>query len=104
MSFEVAIQTLTVSLLPVDHPGHRHYSLTVERRHVDRWVVSHLGQYLDAAGEWSLGTDIGTGWRDSHWHTYEAAVRLAGEHCRLITVNGRSAEEAAALAREDTDV
>jgi hypothetical protein len=93
--FTVAVETLSVSLLPVDNPDRRHYELRVNRRPGDRWVVTtHHGDLLNTAGEWSHGADVDDAWKAEHWHTYETAIRLANEACRLIVVNGRTATEA----------
>lgn len=92
-TFTVAVETCSVSLLPVDHPERGHFSVTLQRRPGERWVIEHHRQYLDADGAWSYGPSLADEWRAAHWHTWNDANRLASEACRHIVVNGRSAEE-----------
>jgi hypothetical protein len=91
----IEITTCSVALLPVDHPERRHHSLTLERRPGDRWVVKRypdVAEFLSADGTWSWGADVTDEWRVAHWHAWETAVRLAGEHAALVEVNGRKVD------------
>lgn len=99
-AYTLAIETCSVSLLPVDHPERDTFNITLERRPGERWVVKRWKRFLDADGEWSYGADYTDEWRAAHWHTWEDANRLASEACRHIVVNGRSAVD---VAREATD-
>ena len=93
------ITRYTVCALPEDHPGYRHFAITVEYRGRERWAVVYGTQVLSASGDWDyepLNSERTDAWNEAHRFSEDTAIRLAREQAPRITVNARTA--AAALA------
>jgi hypothetical protein len=93
---QVRVVTYAVSCLPMDDPDAHGFTLKVERRVGDRWVVTNGYSFLGRAGTWSEGyywngatdhpqTDAEfreaeagqEAWKAEHWHDLDTALRLA---------------------------
>lgn len=83
------------SLLPPDHEAMSSFSLTVEWRGDDDWAVMHMGQALDAAGNWQyehLPSNRSDAFKRAFRHDLETAKRLAREKLPTLTVNNMTAD------------
>lgn len=88
--FEMAT-AYSVSLLPVDHPEHDVFSLTVEWRGEGRWGVFCRGFCMDASGERDyepIPSSREDDWLATHRFDLDTALALARAHVGEITVNG----------------
>lgn len=87
----------TISGVPEDHDLAHRFTVHLEPRPGDRWIVagpeSSPRTFLDAHGRWSFGSDCTDEWRAAHWHTFDTAVALAQATVRSATFRGQTAAD-----------
>jgi hypothetical protein len=89
----------TICALPEDHPGWRHFVITVEFRGGGTWAVCHQRDNLSTTCDWDFEDSASS--RDDEWlarHRFDldTALRLAEEQAPLMTCVGISALQALA--------
>jgi hypothetical protein len=91
---------VTVCVLPESSINHGSYAVTVSYRGDELYAVMHRGWCLGRNGKWDHEPQPSSRtktWIASHRFDYDTAYRLAGEVAPTVTVNGRTALEAADL-------
>lgn len=93
----VVLTEVTVSAVPTDNINWAAYSVSVQWRQGDQYVVTRWSRFLDADGVWSYPPDTRPehdAWRAAHRFDYKTALDLATEAARHIVVNGYSVQDA----------
>lgn len=101
---QVRVTSYAVSCIPEDHVDARSFTLRVERRRADQWVVTDGFWYFNAAGRargyvWRDGAQEPTkdehyreisacqdAWKAEYWLTMDAALAVAKQHAPLMKV------------------
>lgn len=88
-----------VSCFPEGNPSHRHFSLHVEWRGPDQWMVGDGFGCLDRDGNWSyepLPSEREDEWKARHRFDLPTAIQLAHEAAPKLVCNGVTVAEALA--------
>lgn len=92
------VTTYEVGLFPLDHEGSSVYNLRVEYRGKDLWGVFRSKWCLGSDGEWDwepVPSDRDDEWAAAHRFGLDTALKLARQHAPGVTMNGKTAVEAA---------
>ncbi len=87
-----------VSCVPADAAPDAHvWAITIEEQRDGSWIAAHHGSWLTAEGDWEIGY---SGSYAACSHGFDTALRLAKEAAPKVVINGRTVEQALALAAE----
>ena len=101
----VHVTQWTVSVLPLDHVEHGHFSITVEWRGSDRWAVTRFRECLDIDGVWDFEPsplNRADDWLETHRFTMDEALELAKREAPHLTVNGFTVADVLGEVTDDT--
>jgi hypothetical protein len=88
----------TVTCVPADAAPDAHvWAITVEEQRDGLWIAASNGSWLTADGAWEIGY---SGSYRACAHDLATALRVAREHAPKVVINGRTVEQALALAAE----